>query len=135
MERVMISFLDIHLFHSDIRPGAIVHVSGRFGDLVNCVHALDHLSESRILTVKEGGILVADKELGACGVGVLCSCHGEYSTFVREAVGNTVHKELALYLFLCAAHTCACGVAALYHEVLYYTVEDKSVIKALAYQL
>ena len=110
-------------------------VGGDLCDLVNNLHTGYDLAECCILTVKVGGILVHDKELGGGRVGVIRPSHRDYAALVLDGVCPTVCTEFALDVFLCAAHAIALGIAALDHKALDNSVENKAVVKALLYEL
>ena len=58
-----ILFLNINLFHFDVVERAVVVVGLGFGDFVNRFNSLDNLSESRVLPVKMGRVLVHNEKL------------------------------------------------------------------------
>lgn len=50
-------------FHPLILQGAVGVIGGRFGNFINIFHALNHLSEGCVRTVKVGSVFMHDKEL------------------------------------------------------------------------
>ena len=76
-----------------------------------------------------------DKELAGCRVGIVGSCHGDYASGVLKRVVEAVCLELANDVVLGAAHAVTLGISALDHEAGNYSVEDKTVVEALAYKL
>ena len=134
-QRLLRSVLDVNALHLAVVEGAIVVVRPGFSDLVNRVHTVNDSAESSILTVKEEAVLVTDEKLGACRIRILRPCHGDHAALVLEIGGNTVHKELALDLVLCAAHAGSLGISALDHEILDDSVEYQTVVEAVLHQL
>ena len=75
-----------------------------------------------------------DEELGACGVRVHCTGHGENALGMCQIVLKAVVGELALDAVSRAAHSVAVRASALDHESLDHTVEDQSVVESLIYK-
>ena len=61
--RLILLFLDINLFHSDVIQRAVVVVGLALRDFINRFNPLDNLPESRILPVKMRSVLVHYEKL------------------------------------------------------------------------
>ena len=127
--------LNVNSLHSHSDLGSVAVVGGNGCDLIYNLHAAYNLTECRILAVKVGSICVHDKELAGCRVGIVGSCHGDYSSGVLQGIVEAVCLEFANDVVLGAAHAVTLGISALDHEAGNYSVEDKSVVEALAYKL
>ena len=114
--------------------GSIAVIGGDRSDLVNNLHAGNYLTESGILTVEVGCVLMHDEELAGCRVGVICSRHGDNTSLVLDGVSEAVSAEFAVELLVRAAHTVAEGVAALDHKAGDDSVEGESVVEAFLYE-
>src|SRR5690606_29932900 len=110
--------------HRDDRVG-IAHRLALL-DLVDDVHAFDHLAPHRILAVQPRRILEADEELRICGVRVLRTRH-------RAGAANMAHvRDLRLQVRLVrTAHAGSCRIAGLRHEAVDDAVEHDAVVKIL----
>ena len=114
------------------RPILRVGFDGR--DLIDHVHALEHLAEGRVLAVEELAVGVHDEELASGGVRRLRTRHGQHAALMREVVLDAVELELALDAVARAAHAGAVRAAALDHEAGNDPVEDQAVVEALVCQ-
>lgn len=66
-----------HMLHNLRLQRTVAIVRAGIGDLVDRLHAFDHLAKGGIAAIQMGGVLVHDEELGAGGVIGLRSCHGQ----------------------------------------------------------
>ena len=129
-------------FSLDNRKGHVVddHVVQRLvtavgGYVCNGVYHLQaeyNLPKGGVLTVEMGRILMHDKELGGCRIVRVAARHGNDTAGVLDGIGDAVGGELTLDGDGGSAGAVALGVTPLDHKVLDDTVEDQTVIKALA---
>ncbi len=101
-----------------------------FRNFVHDVHPVDDLTESGILAVKMGRILMHDKELGTGRIGVLGSRHGNNAPFMFQRISKTIGLEFPFDLIAGAAHTGTVRAAALNHKAFDDLMEDQPVIEA-----
>ena len=125
----------IDLLHSDGDLRLVSEASGNVCDLVNRLHTRDDLTESRVLTVEMGRVLVHNEELAGCRVGIEGSRHRDNASLVLDGVADAVCAEFALDVLLCAAHSVAERIAALDHKARDNSVEGESVVEALGNEL
>jgi hypothetical protein len=134
----LVPFLDADAFHLDAGGGfAIAFTAGAIGcggggDLLEDVIPIGELAEGGVLPIEEGGVAVADEELGTGGVGVLGAGHGDDAAHVGSVVelgfDFVAGAAGAEHVFIGGVF--GIGVAALDHEALDDAVKAGAVIEA-----
>src|SRR5450756_1923419 len=97
-------------------------------DLVDVLHARNHLAPHRVLVVEERGVIEADEELAVAGIRAGRARHRGGAAHMRLLV------ELGLELLAGTAGAGAVRAAGLRHEALDHAVEYDTVVKSLAHQ-
>jgi len=126
--------IDSHSLHDLRFHGTIAEIGACGGDLVYHIKSLDDLSKSRVSAVQMGTGLMHDEELGACGVRMHGSGHGQDARCVSQIVLDAVLGELSLDGVARSAGSGALGAAALNHEAVDNAVEIQSVIETLLHE-
>src|SRR5262249_7355424 len=98
-------------------------------DLVDVLHAFDHLAPDRVPVVKEARIVEANEELAVAGIGAAGACH-RYST---AHVGLVV--EFGLELLPRSTGASALRAPGLRHEAIDHAVKYNAVVKSVLHQL
>jgi len=123
--------LNSDLLHDLGSTGLVVVVGANTADLIDNLDALNDLTESGVLAIQMGCVLVHDEELAAGGVGHHGAGHGQNAALVENGVIKAVCLELTADGVLGAAHAVAQRVAALDHEAGDNAMENETIVKAL----
>src|SRR5207342_453495 len=94
-------------------------------DLVDVLHALDHLAPDRVLVVEEAGVVKADEELAVARVRIARARHRHDAADVRLLV------ELGFELLARAAGPGAMRATGLRHEAVDHAMKNDPVVKAV----
>ena len=118
--------------HADRRLDDLVRVLHRLAalDLVDVLHAFDHLAPDGVLLVEEARVVEADEELAVGAVRALRARHRGGAAHMRLGVELGRQVRIAR-----AAGAGAVRAAGLRHEAVDHAMEHDAVVEAFAHQL